>query len=260
MSFDEPTPAVQRRDEGLAMADALLDSNRPLAPLSDVAHRRVKRRLEASMRRYRSARLRWLQPVLIGGLSLICGAASGIAFDRLVLKRPCATATQEKAESTIPKDRTGRKRPTRVARPGEPSQEVPPPTEPAPTAAVLSAPTPEPTPKVPDSAPVQSTCPRQTKLAMRFDREATVSAPGPAPSQAPASLPSPAVTPMPLATTVPSSFAPVPSATIVRPESVALPAAPTPGKPSPAPTAAGLRGCPTGKPQCFISQPLAFEA
>ena len=80
--------AVERRDQGLALADALLESSQPLVPLPEAAHARVKRRLKASLRRKATRRLRGLRPALIAGLMLLCGAAFGIALDHLVLRRP----------------------------------------------------------------------------------------------------------------------------------------------------------------------------
>jgi len=88
MSLERPSPTVDRRAAGLACADALLECHREFGPLPDAAHARVKRRLRASLRRTATRRARFLQPLLIGGLMLLCGAAFGIALDRLVLRPP----------------------------------------------------------------------------------------------------------------------------------------------------------------------------
>jgi len=78
---------AERRERGLALADELLESGRGLSPLSGAAHARVKRRLVASTRRRAFRRVRRLRPMVIVSLCLVCGAAFGIALDRVVLKR-----------------------------------------------------------------------------------------------------------------------------------------------------------------------------
>jgi len=93
--------AVERRDRGLALGDDLIESSRVLAPLPEVVHAKVKRRLKASLRRSALHRPRWLQPLLIGSVMLICGAAFGIALDRLVLQR--SSVSPEKPRSHAPK-------------------------------------------------------------------------------------------------------------------------------------------------------------
>jgi hypothetical protein len=75
------------KKQALAMADALLERNRPAIHLPESAHRRIKRRLEASLRRRPMHRTRWLQPLVIGAFFMVCGVASGIALDRLVFRR-----------------------------------------------------------------------------------------------------------------------------------------------------------------------------
>jgi len=91
MTAKQPPPHVagiaERRERGLALADALLVSGRGLSPLTGAAHARVKRRLVASTRRRSFRRVGWLRPVVIVSLCLVCGAAFGIALDRVVLKR-----------------------------------------------------------------------------------------------------------------------------------------------------------------------------
>ena len=91
MTAKQPPPTdagtVERRDRGLALADALLESGRGFSPLTGAAHARVKRRLVASTRRHSFRRLGWLRPVLIVSLCLVCGAVFGIGLDRVVLRR-----------------------------------------------------------------------------------------------------------------------------------------------------------------------------
>ena len=91
MMAKQPPPQVggpvERRDRGLALADALLESSRGLSPLTSAAHARVKRRLLASTRRRSFRRVGWLRPVVIASLCLACGAAFGIALDRVARNR-----------------------------------------------------------------------------------------------------------------------------------------------------------------------------
>lgn len=82
-----------RRERGLALADDLLENGRGLGPLTGAAHARVKRRLVASTRRRSFRRLGWLRPVVVVSLCLVCGAAFGIALDRVVLKRGAGAPT-----------------------------------------------------------------------------------------------------------------------------------------------------------------------
>jgi hypothetical protein len=91
--------AFERRERGLALADALLESGRQLGPLSDAAHARVKRRLLASNRRRSFRRPGWLRPVVVVSVCLICGAAFGVALDRVVLKRGAGIGTSSEAVS-----------------------------------------------------------------------------------------------------------------------------------------------------------------
>ena len=81
------TGTGERREHGLALADALLKHGRELSPLNGAAHARVKRRLMASTRRRPFGRVGWLRPAVIVSLFLVCGAAFGVALDRVVLKR-----------------------------------------------------------------------------------------------------------------------------------------------------------------------------
>ena len=84
---------VERRERGLALADALLESGRGFGPLTKAAHARVKRRLVASTRRPSFHRLGWLRPVLIVSICLVCGAVFGIGLDRVVLRRGAGRLT-----------------------------------------------------------------------------------------------------------------------------------------------------------------------
>jgi hypothetical protein len=94
MSESKPTPVVLRRDRGLALADALLESNRRLQPLPAAAHDRVKRRLRARLYSPASRRARWLRPVVVTGSLLLWGTAFGIAIDRFVIKRDSSPGPQ----------------------------------------------------------------------------------------------------------------------------------------------------------------------
>jgi hypothetical protein len=78
-------------DQGLELADSLLEACRPLDPLPPAAHARVKRRLEARAVRKTGRAFPWLQVAVVGITMLVCGAAFGIAIDRLVLKRQVPT-------------------------------------------------------------------------------------------------------------------------------------------------------------------------
>jgi hypothetical protein len=97
MTAKQPPPSVagtiERRERGLEIADALLESGREFSPLAGLAHARVKRRLVESTRRRSFRSLRWLRPVVIVSLCLVCGAAFGIALDRVVLKRGAGAPT-----------------------------------------------------------------------------------------------------------------------------------------------------------------------
>jgi hypothetical protein len=86
-ALDKRSGKREARERGLALAAALLEKGRALTPLSGVAHAQVKRRLAATARRRIFRRVGWLRPALIVSVCLVCGAAFGIALDRLVLKR-----------------------------------------------------------------------------------------------------------------------------------------------------------------------------
>jgi hypothetical protein len=87
MTNTKPTDSVGRRDHGLALADALLESNRQLQPLPAAAHDRVKRRLRTCLGNPAFRRARWLRPLVVAGSLLLWGTAFGIAIDHFVLER-----------------------------------------------------------------------------------------------------------------------------------------------------------------------------
>jgi hypothetical protein len=94
MSEMKPTASVGRRDQGLALADALLQSNRQLPPLPAASHERVKRRLRMRFAGPAARRARWLRPVVVAGSLLLWGTAFGIAIDRLVLEHHASPSSQ----------------------------------------------------------------------------------------------------------------------------------------------------------------------
>jgi hypothetical protein len=83
--------------ESTARADALLETCRPLPGLPPAAHARVKRRLASTLARGTSRRARWLKPVVVIPALLLCGVASGVALDRIVLTRSSRSAGETKA-------------------------------------------------------------------------------------------------------------------------------------------------------------------
>lgn len=176
MTLERPSGAVEPRDQGLALADALLESDRPLEHLPEVAHTRVKRRLKASLRRVAIRRQRWLQPAVIGGLMLLCGAAFGIAFDRLVLRRPAAVPVDKGAAgsaSSSPSRRGGLKvSATSKHGSDEPARaESPPAAEPATSAQMPAA---EPQIAVPAAKPPMRAPATARRLAMRLEAASVV--------------------------------------------------------------------------------------
>ena len=119
MTANQPPPidavAAERRERGLALANALLESGRGLNPLTGAAHARVKRRLVASTLRRSFRRMGWLRPVMIVSLCLLCGAAFGVALDRVVLKRGGGTQILPSESGGSPvrsRARSGRTAPT----------------------------------------------------------------------------------------------------------------------------------------------------
>ncbi len=158
MSESKPTPVVLRRDRGLALADALLESNRRLQPLPAAAHDRVKRRLRARLYSPASRRARWLRPVVVTGSLLLWGTAFGIAIDRFVIKRDSSPGPQVQPASApdnprtrrswarperpifVESDRTIPSEPALLQEVAAPSVEPPAPAKPATTLPPLAAP------------------------------------------------------------------------------------------------------------------------
>ena len=124
MSETRPTAAVSRRDEGLALADALLESNRQLLPLPAAARDRVKRRLRARLCTPAARRARWLRPVVVAGSMLLWGTAFGIVIDHFVLEHrlPAGPSVQPAAAP----DNLSPRRPRATARPTEEAVEAQP--------------------------------------------------------------------------------------------------------------------------------------
>lgn len=119
-----PLPAFVRalkRERGLALADELLAASRPLAPLSEGAHARIKRRLVMGMAHAPASPSPWLKPTVATVVLLVGGVASGVVFDRLVLKKPAAgkAATETSIHRTAP-GKAGRTRPPLAPDPHEP--------------------------------------------------------------------------------------------------------------------------------------------
>ena len=100
--------SVGRRDHGLALADALLESNRRLQPLPAAAHDRVKRRLRTRLANPAFRRARWLRPLVIAGSLLLWGTAFGIAIDHFVLERHFPPSPQPQPGSSPDKPRARR--------------------------------------------------------------------------------------------------------------------------------------------------------
>lgn len=179
MSETKPTASVSRRDEGLALADALLESNRRLLPLPAAAHERVKRRLRARLHSPAPRRARWLRPVVVAGSMLLWGTAFGIAIDHFVLERrlPAGPSVQPAAAPDNPHPRRpkAKARPTEEAvvepEPEAPSAQAVPPDVLAPTiapalpAGPATALPPPPAPLRPRQVPVPGDRPAPTPIA-----------------------------------------------------------------------------------------------
>jgi len=105
MTPRRPSPSADQR--GTVLADALLETCRPLPALSPAAHARVKRRLTKSLARWTSRRVRWLKPVVVTVVLLLCGAAFGVALDRIVLTHS-SSATNETTTAVAPAGRRSR--------------------------------------------------------------------------------------------------------------------------------------------------------
>jgi hypothetical protein len=185
-----------RQERGLALADALLAEGRELPPLSSAAHARVKRRLTVSTRRRPIRAGGWLRPVVVASIFLACGAAFGVAVDRVVLRRGESAAPGDDSSKGGRARGAGRK--GRVKTGGPAVTET---TSDSPPAAIESAPSnvPTPTPAIvadptaPKVQPSPGVAVHPRKLAWR--QEPAPVAPVP-----------PSVELQPVAPTVPSSF------------------------------------------------------
>jgi len=232
MSETKPTPEVERRDRGLALADALLEGNRRLQPLPAAAHERVKRRLRTRLYSPAFRRARWLRPVVVAGSLLLWGTAFGIAIDRFVIEHHASPDRQTQPAPTSEKPRAHRPK-TRQEKLASVESEQPPASpiareiparaveSPAPAAVAAALPPPE--------APV---------------RPRTSRAPGPVARPAPTrvAFASPSATTVPAAradgesatglTTPPALPAVQPEFPAPAPAAVATPNAPAPPHPS----------------------------
>jgi hypothetical protein len=227
MSSDRPDAVSERRDAGHALADALLEQNRPLPALPAPAHARVKRRLAASLARRAPRRPRWLQPAVIASVWLLCGVASGIALDRWVIRQPPLPTAEEGAATATarPRTRPGRTRPTAPS-PARAEENVPEIAAPAQQAA-----------SVPMSPPPAAQRSPGKRLAL-LPSPAGAAEPWPAPNQLPTIAPTVRPEPMPM------PALPLPSEPAARfsPGSTDKPALPA----AAAPTAVSAKSRPTG--------------
>ena len=179
MSETKPTASVSRRDEGLALADALLESNRRLLPLPAAAHERVRRRLRARLHSPAPRRARWLRPVVVAVSMLLWGTAFGIAIDHFVLEHrlPAIPSMQPAAapSNQHPRRPKEKARPTEEVvfepEPGAPSAQTVPPDVLAPTiapalpAGPATALPPPPAPLRPRQVPVPGDRPAPAPIA-----------------------------------------------------------------------------------------------
>jgi hypothetical protein len=188
---DHSSPAVERRDKGLALAEALLADGRQLNGLPAAAHARVKRRLAASVRQRAPRRLRRLSSAVIGAGLLVCGGAFGIALDRLVLKRQDATSGEDVGAVSQPgrHARSGKKVKARAATTSIEEAgsvaSIEPATEPAPLPVVVAGPPPTMPPIQPSRTPAKrlAMCSAGTVEApLSLPTQPTVSATSAAPS------------------------------------------------------------------------------
>lgn len=122
----KPRPSVSAQPGGPTTVDALLEICRPLTVFSPTVHSRVKRRLNKTLARWSAPRARWLKPVVMTGALLLAGVASGLALDRIVLRRPSAIeGTAGVSDPTEGRARTGKTgshrkpSPTHVSPPAE---------------------------------------------------------------------------------------------------------------------------------------------
>lgn len=199
------------RARGEARAKRLLDAARPLDGMPSSAHDRVKARLHCETAAT-SPRVRpWLKPVVVGAALLICGTASGIAIDRLVLNRqkdPHIDSPTQNARAAIKGRPSKTIAPVVDVRPDPPVVMAETPAEPAASVLPTQIPSTDPTraprklamrdinqrlapPTPSDVAPTSGSAERLSNLA-------PPSTPLPAPVPAPVTETQPAVAPVPV--------------------------------------------------------------
>ncbi len=249
MSNIEPTASVGRRDHGLALADALLESNRRLPPLPVAAHDRVKRRLRARLGNPAFRRARWLRPLVIAGSLLLWGTAFGIAIDHFVIEHHFPPRPQPQPTNTPDKPRARRPK----AKPEssiivENDQAAP--SEPAvpPSVATLTIEPALPTPAKPASMLpplLASARPRTSRAPARFE----------SPARSSVAFVDPAAI-SPPARTVPADREALPAAGSIAP--AALPA-PLPEVPAPAAIALATPPAPHRPPEKAAAEDLSEE-
>jgi len=229
--------SVGRRDHGLALADALLESNRRLQPLPAAAHDRVKRRLRTRLANPAFRRARWLRPLVIAGSLLLWGTAFGIAIDHFVLERHFPPSPQPQPGSSPDKPRARRPK-AKLEKPITVENPQAAPAEPAVTQAVaISAgePTlPAPARSVTTSSPLLASArPRPARPSAAFEARvrSSIALMDPAPISPPArtALADRAPTP---SSTVPAALPAIsPEAAVTAPAALALVTPPAPLRP-----------------------------
>ena len=229
--------SVGRRDHGLALADALLESNRRLQPLPVAAHDRVKRRLRTRLANPAFRRARWLRPLVIAGSLLLWGTAFGIAVDHFVIERHFPPSPQPQPGSSPDKPRARRPK-AKLEKPITVENPQAAPAEPAVTQAVaISAgePTlPAPARSVTTSSPLLASArPRPARPSAAFEARvrSSIALMDPAPISPPArtALADRAPTP---SSTVPAALPAIsPEAAVTAPAALALVTPPAPLRP-----------------------------
>jgi len=112
MSETKPAPEVIRRDQGLALADALLESN-PAAPaIAGPCPRPGEAPVARTHVQPAFRRARWLRPVVVAGSLLLWGTAFGIAIDHFVLKHDSSPGPQVQPAAAPDNPRARRSRAT----------------------------------------------------------------------------------------------------------------------------------------------------
>ena len=229
--------SVGRRDHGLALADALLESNRRLQPLPVAAHDRVKRRLRTRLANPAFRRARWLRPLVIAGSLLLWGTAFGIAIDHFVLERHFPPSPQPQPGSSPDKPRARRPK-AKLEKPITVENPQAAPAEPAVTQAVaISAgePTlPAPARSVTTSSPLLASArPRPARPSAAFEARvrSSIALMDPAPISPPARTALADRAPMP-SSTVPAALPALsPEVAVPAPTATTLIAPPVPLRP-----------------------------